>query len=206
MSAPITLEHQHRLPPHHRVLPLPAVAAAQLLATLRPSQLHRILEFARRGARPATAQQAHTARQAVDAVSLRFAGKDCLQRSLATTLYCRAHGTWSTWCTGVRTNPFAAHAWTQVDNQPIGEPHPPATTDPYTPSHPPHPEKPRADPFTPRYSAMNPDPSTMRQMGTLFRPYRGRLVLLGLAGCGPDGGTGRGEPWGNLANTWRMLI
>jgi hypothetical protein len=64
MSALITLEHQHRLPPHYRVLPLLAVGAARLLATLRPSQLHRILEFARRGARPATAQQAHTARPA----------------------------------------------------------------------------------------------------------------------------------------------
>jgi Transglutaminase-like superfamily len=124
MSLPVTLEHQHRLPAHHRVLPLLAVGTARLLATLRPRQLRRVLEFARRGARPATPQQAHAARQAVVAVSLRCAGRGCLQRSIAATLYCRAHGTWPTWCTGVRTNPFAAHAWIQVGNQPIGEPYP----------------------------------------------------------------------------------
>jgi hypothetical protein len=124
MSVPSALERQHRLPPHRRVLPLLAVGAARLLATLRPRQLRAVLELARRGARPATAQQAHTARQAVVSVSLRCAGNGCLQRSIAATLYCRAHGTWPTWCTGVRTNPFAAHAWIQVDDQPIGEPHP----------------------------------------------------------------------------------
>ncbi len=124
MSVPVTLEHQRRLPAHHRVLPLLAVGAARLLATLRPWQLRSVLELARRGARPATRPQAQAARQAVVAVSLRCAGKGCLQRSIAATLYCRAHGTWPTWCTGVRTNPFAAHAWIQVDDQPIGEPYP----------------------------------------------------------------------------------
>ncbi|HEY6422607.1 MAG TPA: lasso peptide biosynthesis B2 protein [Pseudonocardiaceae bacterium] len=124
MTVPVALEHQRRLPAHRRVLPLLAVGAARLLATLRPRQLRTVLELARRGARPATAQQAHAAREAVVAVSLRCAGQGCLQRSLAATLYCRAHGTWPTWCTGVRTNPFAAHAWIQVADQPIGEPHP----------------------------------------------------------------------------------
>jgi hypothetical protein len=124
MSLPVALEHQHRLPPHHHVLALLVVGTARLLVTLRPRQLRRVLEFARRGARPATRQQAEVARQAVVAVSLRCAGKGCLQRSIAATLYCRAHGSWPTWCTGVRTNPFTAHAWIQVDDQPIGEPHP----------------------------------------------------------------------------------
>ncbi|MGH3869778.1 MAG: lasso peptide biosynthesis B2 protein [Pseudonocardiaceae bacterium] len=124
MSVPIVLEHQHRLPAHHRVLPLLAVGAARLLITLRPRRLRRVLEFARRGAQPATVQQAHTARQAVVAVSLRCAGKGCLQRSIAAALHCRAHGSWPTWCTGVRTNPFTAHAWIQVGDQPIGELHP----------------------------------------------------------------------------------
>lgn len=124
MSVPTALEHQHRLPAHQRVLALLAVGAARLLATRRPRQLRRVLELTRRGARPATTQQALTARQAVVAVSLRCAGKGCLQRSIAAALYCRAHGSWPTWCTGVRTNPFAAHAWIQVDDQPIGELYP----------------------------------------------------------------------------------
>jgi Transglutaminase-like superfamily len=124
MSVLVTLEQQRRLPARHRVLALLAVGAARPLATLRPRRLRRVLELARRGARPATRQQAEVARRAVVAVSLRCAGRGCLQRSIAATLYCRAHGTWPTWCTGVRTNPFAAHAWIQVDGQPIGEPHP----------------------------------------------------------------------------------
>lgn len=48
----------------------------------------------------------------------------CLQRSLATVLLCRTRGTWPTWCAGVRTSPFRAHAWVQVDGTPIGEPEP----------------------------------------------------------------------------------
>jgi hypothetical protein len=60
----------------------------------------------------------------VVAVSLRCAGNGCLQRSIAAALYCRAHGSWPTWCTGVRTHPFTAHAWIQVGDQPIGELYP----------------------------------------------------------------------------------
>ncbi len=83
-----------------------------------------MLEFVRGGAAPATAAQALLARRAVVAVSLRCAGQGCLQRSIATALLCRLRGVWPTWCTGVRTDPFAAHAWVEVDGQPVGEPHP----------------------------------------------------------------------------------
>ncbi|MGH4007937.1 MAG: lasso peptide biosynthesis B2 protein [Pseudonocardiaceae bacterium] len=34
-------------------------------------------------------------------------------------------GVWPTWCTGVHTAPFAAHAWVEADGQPVGEPHGP---------------------------------------------------------------------------------
>ncbi|HET9254104.1 MAG TPA: lasso peptide biosynthesis B2 protein [Pseudonocardiaceae bacterium] len=124
MSVPVALEHQYRLPPQQRILALLVVGAARLLATRRPRRVRRVLELIRRGARPATAAQALTARQAVVAVSVRCAGNGCLQRSIAAALYCRAHGSWPTWCTGVRTSPFASHAWIQVDDQPIGELYP----------------------------------------------------------------------------------
>lgn len=124
MSVPVTLEPRYRLPAHHRVLAMLAAAIARPLSTLRPRQLRRVLEFARRGAPPATEAQAGAARRAVVTVSLRCAGQGCLQRSIAAALYCRARGSWPTWCTGVRTNPFQAHAWIQVGDKPIGEPHP----------------------------------------------------------------------------------
>ncbi|MEE4417972.1 lasso peptide biosynthesis B2 protein [Streptomyces bugieae] len=124
MSLPVALSERPRLPLHRRPVPLLAVAAARLLAKLKPARLRRILEFARRGARPATAEQALAAREAVVAVSLRCAGQGCLQRSIATALLCRLRGAWPTWCTGVRTHPFAAHAWVEADGHPVGEPHP----------------------------------------------------------------------------------
>ncbi|GGV00657.1 hypothetical protein GCM10010260_41530 [Streptomyces filipinensis] len=124
MSIPVALSRRDRLPPHRRVVPLLAVAVARILSRLSPSRLRTVLEFARRRAVPATADQAGAARAAVVSVSLRCAGQACLQRSVATALLCRARGTWPTWCTGVRTNPFAAHAWVEAEGLPVGEPHP----------------------------------------------------------------------------------
>jgi Transglutaminase-like superfamily len=142
MSVPLALEHRHPLPLHHRAVALLAVGAARLMATRRPRQIRRVLELARRGARPATAQQALTARQAVVSVSLRCSGNGCLQRAIAAAFYCRAHGSWPTWCTGVRTNPFTAHAWIQVDGQPIGELYPAGHYRPLITIPPPHPARP----------------------------------------------------------------
>ncbi|MEV6024837.1 lasso peptide biosynthesis B2 protein [Streptomyces sp. NPDC052036] len=124
MSIPVALSRRDRLPPHRRLVPFLAVAVARVLSKLSPSKLRAVLEFARRRAAPATADQAAAARAAVVAVSLRCAGQACLQRSVATALLCRARGTWPTWCTGVRTNPFSAHAWVEVEGIPVGEPYP----------------------------------------------------------------------------------
>ncbi|WP_370869172.1 lasso peptide biosynthesis B2 protein [Streptomyces sp. CRCS-T-1] len=124
MSMSVALAGRRRLPPHRRVLPLLIVGVARLLARAKPSRLRTVLEFARRGAAPATAAQALRAREEVVSVSLRCAGQGCLQRSIATALLCRARGVWPTWCTGVRTHPFAAHAWVEAERQLIGEGHP----------------------------------------------------------------------------------
>ncbi|GAA1018682.1 MULTISPECIES: lasso peptide biosynthesis B2 protein [Amycolatopsis] len=124
MTAPVALAARARLPLHRRPLPLLAVALARPLARLRPARLRRVLEFARRGARPAAADEALAARTNVVSVSLRCAGQGCLQRSIAAALLCRLRGSWPTWCTGVRTSPFAAHAWIEADGRAVGEPYP----------------------------------------------------------------------------------
>lgn len=80
-----------------------------------------MLRLARRGARPATYGEAHLARTEVMSLSVACAGEGCLQRSLATALLCRMRGSWPTWCTGVRTQPFAAHAWVEAEGIPVGE-------------------------------------------------------------------------------------
>ncbi|MFI6014085.1 lasso peptide biosynthesis B2 protein [Streptomyces sp. NPDC051243] len=99
-----------------------AVIAARLLAHLPPRRIRAVLGQGRRGARPARYDEALRARREVTAVSTLCAGRYCLQRSLATTLLCRMRGHWPTWCSGVRTAPFGAHAWVEADGKPVGEP------------------------------------------------------------------------------------
>jgi hypothetical protein len=40
---------------------------------------------------------------------------------VATALLCRLGGGWPDWCTGIRTQPFRAHAWVEVDGAAVGE-------------------------------------------------------------------------------------
>lgn len=118
-------------PPLRRRLPaLACVVAARLLARQSPHRIHRVLSTVRRGARPASYEQAAAARRDVTGTSLHCAGRYCLQRSLATTLLCRLRGSWPTWHTGVRSAPFAAHAWVSVDGRPVDEPDDTATYHP----------------------------------------------------------------------------
>ncbi|MFG3242843.1 MULTISPECIES: lasso peptide biosynthesis B2 protein [unclassified Streptomyces] len=111
-----------RPPLPRRIAARAAVAAARLLVHLPPKHLQTLLRTARRGAAPATYATTLEARQDVTFVSTLCAGRYCLQRSLATALLCRLHGTWPTWCTGVRTPPFAAHAWVEAEDRRVGEP------------------------------------------------------------------------------------
>ncbi|HEX2312937.1 MAG TPA: lasso peptide biosynthesis B2 protein, partial [Thermomonospora sp.] len=69
----------------------------------------------------ATEAEALAARQAVVTVSVRCAGQHCLPRSIASALLCRLYGRWPDWCTGIRLEPFRAHAWIAVDGRPVGE-------------------------------------------------------------------------------------
>ncbi|MFD7417518.1 lasso peptide biosynthesis B2 protein [Kitasatospora purpeofusca] len=117
-----TPEPRTPLTPGERAAALLAVTAARLLTHLNPGRLRRTLEAARGTAPPATTAQALAARRAVVTVSARCAGEGCLQRSIATALLCRSRGTWPTWCTGVRSDPFRAHAWVEADGRPVGEP------------------------------------------------------------------------------------
>ncbi|WP_031070738.1 lasso peptide biosynthesis B2 protein [Streptomyces sp. NRRL S-118] len=110
------------LPFRHRCSAHLAVGAARLLAHLSPKRLGALLTLLRRGARPATYDEALRARGHVTTVSTLCAGTYCLPRSLATVLLCRMRGVWPTWCTGVRTPPFSAHAWVEAEGRRVGEP------------------------------------------------------------------------------------
>ncbi|MEW1654764.1 lasso peptide biosynthesis B2 protein [Streptomyces sp. NPDC093707] len=125
MSMPVAITERRRLPLHRRPLPWLATLVARLLMHQPPARIRKVLEFVRRGSRPSTAKEASRSRRAVVAVSVSCAGEGCVQRSIATALLCRVHGHWPTWCSGVRVVPFLAHAWVEVDGEPIDEPYPP---------------------------------------------------------------------------------
>lgn len=128
MASPEAIAYDPRSVPFgRRVRVRTMVAAAWLLSTRSPRRIHEVLTRLRRGARPATYQEACDARHAVVSVSLACAGREgCLIRSLATALLCRSHGYWPTWCVGARRlAPFYAHAWVEVDDIVVGEDYPP---------------------------------------------------------------------------------
>lgn len=121
MTLPMTLENRGRLPWHRRPLPWLAVLVGRTLAKASPRTITRVLRVLRRSAAPASHGQAMRARREVVAVSELCAGQYCLERSLSAVVLLRLRGRWATWCTGVHTRPFAAHAWLEVDDQPVGE-------------------------------------------------------------------------------------
>lgn len=123
LSHDFVLPEREHLPLRRRPAALLAAASGRVLARLSPRRIGQMLRVLRRGAKSADEAQAHSARSAVVSVSRRCAGHQaCLQRSIAVAVLCRMRGVWPTWCTGVRTMPFSAHAWVAVDGQPVGEP------------------------------------------------------------------------------------
>ncbi|WP_026124576.1 lasso peptide biosynthesis B2 protein [Nocardiopsis baichengensis] len=125
MSLPLAMPERGRPPLARRWAGRAAVLAALLLARRPPRRIRRLLTLLRRHARPATVAEVRRAQETVVAVSAVCAGEGCLPRSLATVLLCRLHGAQPTWCTGVRTDPFGAHAWVEAEGVPVGEPAPP---------------------------------------------------------------------------------
>jgi Transglutaminase-like superfamily len=128
MSMPEAVFYQPRsVPPPRRIVTHLAVGAARLLATQSPRRIRTALGWVRRGASPATVEQAKAARDDVVAVSLACAAREgCVARSLATVLLCRLRGWWPTWCVGARrVPPFAAHAWVEAEGVMVGEDYPP---------------------------------------------------------------------------------
>ncbi|MEW2579481.1 lasso peptide biosynthesis B2 protein [Streptomyces syringium] len=123
MTTPSALHRPTGVPLGRRLAARLVLSAAFALSLLPPRRIRSVLWLVRRGAVPASAARARSAREAVCAVSLFCAGpRGCLPRSLATALLCRLRGTWPTWCTGVRVvPPFTAHAWVEIDGHPVDE-------------------------------------------------------------------------------------
>lgn len=108
---------------HEKVFARLSVVIALGLARLSPDSIQKILLQLRRGARPATVEDAQSARNAVLTVSVYCRGATaCLPRSLAAALLCRLRGSWADWCVGVRAAvPLCPHAWIEAEGRIIDE-------------------------------------------------------------------------------------
>ncbi|RJL24042.1 lasso peptide biosynthesis B2 protein [Bailinhaonella thermotolerans] len=114
-----------RLTVAERVRGLAALGAARLVLARtrsRPDSLERALRGYAAGARPAGLPEAERAWKVIITISPRCGGDtQCLIRSVAVALYCRAGGTWPTWRTGMRYPPMQSHAWVEAGGRPVGE-------------------------------------------------------------------------------------
>lgn len=99
-----------------------ASSVAWWVSMLPPRHIFRLLQAVVKDVAPATLDEAERARAFICSVSTRCAGQGCLQRSIAVVLYCRVGGRGPSWKTGYQTSPFRAHAWVEVDGNPVTEP------------------------------------------------------------------------------------
>lgn len=122
MTLHMVLEPRAQLPLWKRITPVLAVAVTRvLIVTTTPGRLEAVLRFVSRGARSASYDETNRARSDVVSVSIRCAGQYCLERSISAVLLLRMRGRWADWISGVNLQPFAAHAWLEVDGTPVGE-------------------------------------------------------------------------------------
>ncbi len=122
MSTSILPETSIKLDPMLALRARAAVAIAVTVCSGSPRLLRRFLSLLTLGARRPHPAELLRWRQAVVTVSRRCAGSHCLQRSVATMILARSFGYIATWKSGVRQDPFLAHAWVELDDAPIGEP------------------------------------------------------------------------------------
>lgn len=121
MSSPVMIERRWT-PPRRLLLPARiATVLARGLTALPPSVIAAVLSRVAKGSARAIPEEVAEWRNAVNSVSKRCAGNGCLQRSVAVMLLGGVYRRAPVWCTGFRLEPFLAHAWVEVNGEPIGE-------------------------------------------------------------------------------------
>lgn len=125
MTTPMAVDPGVRKVPARRRAVAWAVLASVTLA-LRTLGFHRIERVARllnrRAKRGATVREVTGLLNAIDQTSPWLPARvACLERSLAVALWCGLRRRSVCWRLGVRTPPFTAHAWVEIDGHPVGE-------------------------------------------------------------------------------------
>lgn len=98
-----------------------SVGVAFVLCLMPPRLLRSSMSLLVSSGKRPTLDSAERYRALVVSVSTLCAGEGCLPRSVATATLARLHGHGLTWCTGIREQPFLAHAWVEVHRAPVGE-------------------------------------------------------------------------------------
>jgi len=122
VSLPITAQPAVMPRGLFRVRAHAVVGIAWTMTLLPPALIESTLRRIAHPSRYTCSHDAQRIRAAVCAVSARCAGEGCLQRSIAAFMLCRLEGHSPGWKTGYQLEPFAAHAWIEVDGRPVDEP------------------------------------------------------------------------------------
>lgn len=99
------------------------LTAAALLRWVRFGRIVSLVRVCKRCCvRPSTIEEAAAATTAIRSASVLYLGRvACLESSLATVLVCALHRREVDWYIGVRTLPYASHAWIEVGGRTVGE-------------------------------------------------------------------------------------
>lgn len=121
MSSPVFSEVRVSAPMYQTIRAKPATILAFWLIKLPPARLVSVIRLLSRGTAKASYEEVARWRRLVNVASPRCAGNGCLQRSVAIMLIGALRRRSPVWVSGIRMNPFAGHAWVEVDGQPVQE-------------------------------------------------------------------------------------
>lgn len=110
--------------PAYRLAGLIGFCTAILILRMLPlSRVTGLVARLGRHRQPASAAEARAAVNGARRASRYFPGRAaCMENSLAAVLAGLLHRRRTDWCIGARTLPYAAHAWVEAENTPVGEP------------------------------------------------------------------------------------
>lgn len=121
MSSPVRMENRECLSIKRRVIAKFCASLAFFLIMLPPNRLVRVLQVLSKKTSKAKMKEVERWRTAINSVSVRCAGNGCLQRSVAVVIWGGLCRKTPDWISGVKTAPFIAHAWVEIEGIPVGE-------------------------------------------------------------------------------------
>lgn len=121
MSSPVRVETHGNYSLATQTMARVCTMISYFLIKLPPKKIAAVLRAGVKGTSAPSAAEVLRYRDAANSVSPRCAGNGCLQRSVAVMIWGITRRRTPDWVSGVRLNPFIAHAWVEIDGVPVGE-------------------------------------------------------------------------------------